>query len=143
MEPSQTTRVAKQGLFSRHKFAIGVGIFVAGAAADVYMTITGTAGDLQLEGNPIMRWVMAQFGHQTGLLIQKATVGTAAAFIAAFGERAIKNREKWIEKVPSTKWARAWMARKDRSWIAYLPLYIVAMAQGFAAVGWIALGILY
>lgn len=107
------------------------------------MTITGTAGDLQLEGNPVMRWVMEQFGHVTGLFIQKATVGTFTAFVAVFGERAIKNREEWLERIPSTPWGRAWMARSDRSWIAYLPLYIVATAQALAALSWVVLFILY
>ena len=134
---------AGRGLVSKHKLLIGISLYVAGAVADAYMTLTGTAGNLALEGNPIMRWVMQQLGPQTGLLAQKAAVGAIATVIAVYGEWAIKNRQKWIDKVPSTQWARDWMRKKDRSWIAYLPLYVVAVAQCFAAASWVALKILY
>lgn len=136
-------QIAQAGFFARHKFAIGLLLYAAGAAADAYFTLGGTGGNLELEGNPIMRWIMAHFGHAAGLVGQKTVIGAGSAFIAVFGARAIKNREQWIEKVPSTRWARAWMRRKDRSWIAYLPLYIVAAAQGLAAASWVVLGILY
>ena len=52
-------QTAQPGFFARHKFAIGLLLYLAGAAADAYFTLGGTGGNLELEGNPIMRWVMA------------------------------------------------------------------------------------
>ncbi len=133
----------KQDPLYRHKFLIGISLYLVTAVADAYMTLNGTGGNLEFEGNPIMRWAMQQFGHGTGLLVQKVAIGASAAFVAAYGERAIQNRKQWINRVPSTTLAREWMRRKDRSWIAYLPLYFVAVAQGLAAASWLVLGILY
>ena len=126
-----------------HMLRIGIAFYVIGALADGYMTLSGIGGNLALEGNPIVRWVMAQLGPQAGLVAQKTLVGALATLIAVHGSRAIKNREQWIEKVPSTPWGRDWMRRRDRSWIAFLPLYMVATAQALAAASWFALKTLY
>ncbi len=124
------------GLSSRHKLALGLGFFALTAVADIRMTLAGMGGVLALEGNPVMRAVMAHVGLEGGLWLGKALVGVVCFVIAQYGEREIKRGADWIWRVPSTKWARAWMKRGDRSWIAYIPLYGVAASQLVAAASW-------
>ena len=125
-----------KSFLSRNKLALGVGFFVLTAVADTRMTLAGIGGDLELEGNPVMRAAMTHFGLEGGLWLEKALVGLVCFLIAKYGEREIKRGADWIWKVPASKWARAWMRRGDRSWIAYLPLYGVAVSQLLAAVSW-------
>ncbi len=125
-----------QSFLSRHKLAIGVGFFLLTAIADIRMTLAGLDGNLELEGNPVMRTIMALFGIEGGIWLEKALVGVICFLIAKYGEREIKRGASWIWKVPSTRWARAWMRREDRSWIAYIPLYGVALSQLVAAASW-------
>jgi hypothetical protein len=94
-------------------------------------------GVLELEGNPVMRATMRWLGLEAGLATQKTAVGGLLTLIAVYGERAIGSRQAWIRRVPSTRWAREWMRRQDRSWIAYIPLYAVAIGQGLAAGSWL------
>jgi len=125
-----------QSFLSRHKLAIGVGFFALTAFADISMTLTGMGGNLELEGNPVMRTIMALFGIEVGIWLEKSLVGVICFVIAKYGEREIMRGAPWIWKVPSTQWARAWMRRQDRSWIAYIPLYGVALSQLVAAASW-------
>ncbi len=125
-----------QSFLSRHKLAIGTGFFALTAFADIRMTLAGMGGNLELEGNPLMRTIMALFGIEAGIWLEKALVGLICFVIAKFGEREIKRGAAWIWKVPATQWARAWMRRQDRSWIAYIPLYSVALGQLLAAASW-------
>ena len=125
-----------QSFLSRHKLALGIGFFALTAFADIRMTLAGMGGDLELEGNPVMRAVMALFGIEGGIWLEKALVGVICFVIAKYGEREIKRGAAWIWKVPSTQLARAWMRRRDRSWIAYVPLYGVALSQLVAAASW-------
>jgi len=121
---------------SRHKLAIGIGFFALTAIADIRMTLAGMGGNLELEGNPVMRTIMALFGIEVGIWLEKALVGVICFVIAKYGEREIMRGAPWIWKVPSTQWARAWMRRQDRSWITYIPLYGVALSQLVAAASW-------
>ena len=123
----------------RHALGCGVALYMAAALADTYMTLAGVGVDLQLEGNPMMRGMMQRLGAGTGLGIQKALIGGAVIAIAAVGERAIRNQEPWVWKIPTTRWVRRWMKKKDRSWIAFIPLYAAIVGQGFAVASWIAL----
>jgi len=125
-----------QSFLSRHKLALGIGFFALTAVADIRMTLAGMGGDLELEGNPVMRAIMALFGIEGGIWLEKVLVGVICFVIAKYGEREIKRGAAWIWKVPSTQWARVWMRRRDRSWIAYLPLYGVALSQLVAAASW-------
>ena len=127
---------------SRHKLAIGVGFFALTAIADIRMTLAGLDGNLELEGNPVMRAIMALFGIEVGIWLEKALVGVICFVIAKYGEREIMRGAPWIWKVPSTQWARAWMRRQDRSWIAYIPLYGVALSQLVAAASWAVLEVM-
>ncbi len=47
---------------SRHRLAIGIGFFALTAFADIRMTLAGMGGNLELEGNLVMRTMMALFG---------------------------------------------------------------------------------
>lgn len=133
---SVSSNEARTSFLSRHKLAIGVAVYVLGAVADIRMTVAGMGGELALEGNPVMRAAMAQFGIEQGLWLEKALVGAICFVIAKYGAREIKRGAPWIWKVPSTTWARAWMRRGDRSWIAYTPLYTAAVGQLVAAASW-------
>ena len=121
------------------KLLAGIAFFIVTATADTLLTLQGMNGDLQLEGNPIMRAAMEHLGIGLGLVTQKAAIGAGALFIAAVGERAIRRDEPWIWKIPTTRWVRDWMRRKDRSWIAFIPLYPAATGQTFAVASWLAL----
>lgn len=124
-----------------HGRALGVGLlfYAALALADMLLTLRGMGGDLQLEGNPLMRWTMEQCGVELGLALEKAAVGAVTALIALYSAPALRDRAPWIYKVPASPWARAWMARGDRSWVAFIPLYAAALCQGLAALSWLAL----
>jgi hypothetical protein len=116
---------------------MGVALYAAAAILDMHLTLTGMGGALELEGNPLIRATMHRLGLEAGLVTQKAAIGGVLTLVAVFGERAIRNRERWISKIPSTRLARDWMRKKDRSWIAYIPLYAVAIGQGLAAGSWV------
>jgi hypothetical protein len=128
--------------FRRHVLGCGVALYAAVALADTCMTLWGVGSDLQLEGNPVMRGMMRQLGAALGLATQKAVIGGGTIAIAVVGERAIQRREPWIWKIPTTRWVRSWMRKKDRSWIAFIPLYAVTIGQGFAVASWAALLVL-
>jgi len=136
MEFVSEEKELRKSFLSRHKLALGSALYVLTALADIGMTLTGMGGDIKLEGNPVMRAVMAHFGLETGLFLEKALVGAICFVIAKYGEREIKRGADWIWKLPSTKRTKAWMRRGDRSWIAYTPLYGVAVSQLLAAASW-------
>lgn len=128
-------------LLVRRKLAVGAGLYALAAFADVRMTLAGTMGDARLEGSPVMRAMMGWFGHENGLWLEKALVGLLCLLIANYGEREMKRRAPWIDRIPSTKWARAWVKSGDRSWTAYAPLYGAAVFQLLAAASWLCLEI--
>lgn len=128
--------------FRAHALGLGVALYAAVALADTYMTLCGVGADLQLEGNPVIRGLMQQLGARMGLAAEKAVVGGCTILIAVVGERAIQRREPWIWKIPTTPCVRRWMRRKDRSWIAFIPLYAASIGQGFAVASWAALPVL-
>ena len=123
--------------FLHSRLGIGVALFLACALIDIYMTLGGLGGVLVAEGNPFMRATMRWLGIEWALWIQKAAIGAVLIVIAFYGDRAIRNQERWIRKVPSTRIAREWMRKKDRSWIAHIPLYAVAIGQGLAGASWV------
>lgn len=136
MESVVEEKKVRKSFLSRYRLALGSTLYVLAALADIKMTLAGMGGDIKLEGNPVMRAVMAHFGLETGLFLEKALVGAICFVIAKYGEREIKRGADWIWKLPSTKRTKAWMKRGDRSWIAYTPLYAVAVSQFLAAATW-------
>jgi len=121
------------------KLRAGAAVYALAAFADVRLTVAGTGGAPDLEGNPVMRAMMARFGLEGGLWVEKILVGALCLLIAKYGEREMKRRAPWIDKIPSTRWARAWVKSGDRSWVAYAPLYGAALGQLLAAASWIVL----
>ena len=142
MIPRELPHDERPSFFRRHKLGCGAVLYAASAVADTSLTLGGIGADLQLEGNPMMRAMMQQLGADVGLVTQKALIGGGALAIAVVGERAIRRKEPWIWKIPSTRWARSWMCRKDRSWIAFIPLYAATIGQIFAVASWAALPVL-
>lgn len=132
----------RPSFFAHHRLGFGVALYAAAALADTAMTLQGVGADLELEGNPAMRAMMEWLGAGTGLATQKAAIGGSSILIAIVGERAIRNREPWLRWIPASRWVRAWMGRRDRSWIAFIPLYAAAIGQGLAVASWAALSIL-
>ena len=110
---------------------LGGAFYVLAALADIHLTLAGMNGDLSLEGNAVMRALMERVGIAEGLWLGKAAVGLACCALAGVGEPDIRRGAAWIDKVPSTPWARAW--------IAYVPLYGTACFQLLAALSWLAL----
>lgn len=113
-------------------------VYLAAASADALLTLRGMRGDLTLEGNPFLRATMARLGPGWGLTLEKAAVGLAFLALAVLLEPEIRRKAAWIDKIPSTPWARAWYKRGDRSWLAWLPLYGTAAFQALGAVSWLA-----
>lgn len=126
----------------RHALGCGVALYAAAAVGDGYVTLEGIGVDLTLEGNPLMRAMMQQLGAEAGLAVQKAVIAGATIAIAVVGERAIRRQDPWIWKVPTSPWVRGWMRRKDRSWIAFIPLYSAVAGQVLAVASWVALPVL-
>jgi hypothetical protein len=123
--------------FWRHRLALGIALYALAALADIVMTLVGMGGSIRLEGNPVMRAAMAHLGLETGLFLGKALVGVMCFMVAKYGEREIKRGAGWIWRLPATKQTRAWLKSGDRSWLAYTPLYVVALSQFLAAASWV------
>jgi hypothetical protein len=118
---------------------IAISLYVLFACLDVYFTLMGINGDIFLEGNPIMRYMMASFGLMGGLIVEKSLVllvGTTVAIVSVIG---IEKNAGWVFYLAFTRVTRNWMKRKKRYWVAFLPLYFVAFSQGVAAAGWVYL----
>ena len=117
----------------------GLALYLLFAALDSYFTLGGIQGDITLEGNPVMQYMMARFGPMGGLIIEKALVlaiALAVAFVAALG---IEKNAGWVYYLAFTQTTRNWMKRAKRRWIAFIPIYFVAAAQGVAAASWLLL----
>lgn len=117
----------------------GLILFLGAAAGDACLTYVGLAGNVELEGNPVMKEAMKAAGILPGMLLAKALTGLACWLIALFVGRAIHESREWIWKVPMLPAVRRWMKAGDRCWIALLPLYGVAFAQLVAAMMWASL----
>jgi hypothetical protein len=125
-------------LLRARRLELGIALYALAAAADVAATLMGIGGNPALEGNPILRATMQWLGPAPGLVLQKAIIGAVAVGIAKVGEGAIRRGDPWIWRIPMTRWVRRWMRRGDRSWIAFIPLYAAALAQGIACASWLA-----
>ena len=122
-----------------HLLTIGVALYAVSGAADIYVTLNGIGEDLDLEGNPILRFTMAHLGFELGLVVQKAATAAVVIWIAVMFGRAFRTQAPWIWKIPASQWARNWMRKKDRSWIALIPLYAAAGGQVLAVASWLSL----
>ena len=118
---------------------IAISLYVLFASLDVNFTLMGIHGDISLEGNPIMRYMMAGFGLMGGLIVEKSLVLLAGMTVAIVAVIGIEKDADWVFYLAFTRVTRNWMKRKKRYWVAFLPLYFVAFSQGVAAAVWVHL----
>ena len=119
--------------------SIGIPLYVLLAALDVYFTLSGINGDIALEGNPVMRYMMASFGPMGGLVIEKSLVFLISLILSIIAFIGIEKEADWVYYLALTRLTRNWMKRKKRYWVAFAPIYFVALAQGVAATSWVLL----
>ena len=50
---------------------VSIFLYVLFASLDIYFTLGGIDGDVSLEGNPMMRYMMVSFGLMGGLVIER------------------------------------------------------------------------
>jgi hypothetical protein len=124
-------------------FALGLVLYVLFAWADTRLTLIGIQGDLALEGNPIMRFMMETFGPLAGLVIQKGLVGLLASLFTLITAWGIHHQRPWVYSLAFFPLSRSWMRRQRRYWVAFSVLYLTALAQGLAAASWAYLLYLY
>ena len=115
---------------------LGLALYGVFATADTLLTLHGTQGDLALEGNPVMQFMMAIFGPVAGLVLEKLLVAIVATLLAFVVLRGIHAELPWVYRLALTPLSRRWMRHRRRYWIAHLPLYLAALAQGAAALSW-------
>ena len=118
---------------------VSIVLYILFASLDVYFTLKGISGDVALEGNPIMRYMMLNFGLQGGLIIEKCLIFLIALMLAIIAFVGIDKKADWVYYLALTPLTRNWMKQKRRYWVAFVPLYFVAIAQGLAAGSWIYL----
>jgi hypothetical protein len=118
---------------------IGISLYVLFASLDIYFTLRGINGDISMEGNPVMRSMMVSFGMTAGLIIEKGLVLLISLIVALLAVIGIEKEADWVYYLALTRATRNWMKRKKRYWVAFVPLYFVALAQGVAAAGWVHL----
>ena len=115
---------------------ISISLYVFFALLDIFFTLKGVHGDIAIEGNPIMRYMMANFGLMGGLVVEKSLVLLLATTVAIVSVIGIEKEADWVYYLAFTRVTRDWMKRKKRYWVAFLPLYLVAFSQGVAAASW-------
>ena len=118
---------------------IGISLYVLFASLDVYFTLKGVSGDITLEGNPVMRFMMCSFGLMGGLIIEKSLVLLISLIVSIVAFIGIEKEADWVYYLALTRATRNWMKRKKRCWVAFVPIYFVALSQGVAATSWIIL----
>jgi len=122
---------------------LGVPLYILFASMDAYFTLEGMGGDLTLEANPIIRTMMEHFGLVGGLFIEKALVFVIALLLAFIAARGIERESGWVYWFTLTPMTERWMRAGKRRFVAYLPLYLVTLAQAVAAFGWLYLLLRY
>jgi hypothetical protein len=119
--------------------SIGIPLFVIFGSMDTWFTLNGMQGNLSLEGSPIMRTMMTQFGLLPGLIIEKTLVLVTTLIIALITAHGIEKESPWVYLLAITPITKRWMRAKKRRFVAYLPLYLAALAQAAAAFTWLYL----
>ena len=117
----------------------GLTLYLLFALFDVYFTLQGIQGDITLEGNPVMQYMMSRFGLLGGLVIEKALVMNIALAVAIVAAIGIEKDAAWVYYLAFTQVTRNWMKRRKRLWVAFILIYFVAAAQGIAAASWVLL----
>ena len=65
--------------------------------------------------------------------------GSLLISIAIVTFNGIEKKADWVYYLALTRITRNWMKRKKRYWVAFVPLYFVAISQGVAVAAWIYL----
>ncbi len=120
----------------RNHLFVGTTLYFQLAGLDIYLTLKGTAGNLSLEGNPVMRFMMTEFGFLGGLLIEKLLVLAAMIFLGVKVGAGIKEKKNWVYYLALTPMTKRWMKRKRRFFVAFIPLYLVDLGQAVAVGLW-------
>lgn len=113
--------------------SVGLILYLLLAGFDTYLTVQGIDGNIELEGNPIMRQIMARFGILGGIVLEKGMVLMIALGLAITVSIGIEREAPWVYFLALTPMTRRWMGRRKRRWVAYMPLYAVALFQGLAS----------
>jgi hypothetical protein len=122
-----------------YNLSIGIFLYLLFASLDVYLTLKGTRGDISLEGNPMIRYMMVAFGLMPGLIIEKTLVLLISLAVLVVALMGIEKEADWVYYLALTRVTRDWMRRKKRYWVTFIPVYFVALSQGLAAISWIVL----
>jgi len=117
--------------------SVGLILYLLLAGFDTYLTVQGIGGDIELEGNPIMRQIMARFGILGGIVLEKGMVLLIVLGVAIAASIGIEREASWVYFLSLTPMTRRWMRRRKRRWVAFLPLYGVAFFQGLASASWL------
>ncbi len=125
--------------YYQNHLIISITAYVVCAFLDAFFTLEGMQGNLLLEGNPVMRYMMQTFGLIGGLVIQKSLILLLAFLLARTTYIGIDKESKWVYNLALTPVTKRWMKQKKRFIVAFLPLYLVALSQGIAALSWIYL----
>lgn len=123
-------------IFNFH-LLLGLFLYTVFASSDAWLTLNGMKGNLALEGNPIMRSLMSATTPLIGLIIGKGTVLLCALALSIPVHRGIHEESPWVYRLALTRITKAWMKRKRRYWVAFVPVYLVALSQALAALAWI------
>ena len=136
---TETTEEPQLAQIRARHLRLGLPLFLLFATADTLLTLHGTAGELAMEGNPVMRQMMASLGHAPGLVVEKLLVLLAVLGIAMVSSRGIHREANWVYYLALTPLSRRWMHRKRRYWIAFVPLHLATLSQALAAGSWLLL----
>ena len=132
--------MSKQKIYKNRHFirnlSVSTFLYVLFALCDIFLTLNGMDGEIAMEGNPVMRRMMIRFGRINGLIIEKAIVFMVAFLLAVVTFKGIDKRSNWVYYLALTPITRRWIKRKRRYWVAFVPIYFVAAAQGLAALSW-------
>ena len=75
---------------------ISISLYVFFALLDIFFTLKGVHGDIAIEGNPIMRYMMANFGLMGGLIVEKSLVLLLATTVAIAAVIGIEKEVDWV-----------------------------------------------
>ena len=87
--------------------------------------------------------MMQKFGLPGGLFIQKSLILLLGCGLARITYIGIDKESSWVYYLSLTPMTKRWMKQKKRYIVAFLPLYLVALSQGLAALSWIYLILAY
>ena len=113
--------------------SVGLILYLLLAGFDTYLTVQGIDGNIELEGNPIMRQIMARFGILGGIVLEKGMVLMIALGLAITVSIGIEREAPWVYFPALTPMTRRWMGRRKRRWVAICPFTRWLYSRGWPA----------